>query len=40
MITLGIHISAATFDRYLTGLDGFQTIDRQSAAASAPAIYS
>lgn len=38
MITLGIHISAATFDRYLTGLDGSQSTDFKQLIGSRPLL--
>ncbi|MCQ6562204.1 hypothetical protein [Paenibacillus mendelii] len=44
MITLGIYFScyirSLSYRVRRISIDGFQTIDRQSAAASAPAIYS
>ncbi|QNK56397.1 AraC family transcriptional regulator [Paenibacillus sp. PAMC21692] len=36
MITLGIHISAATFDRYLTGLDGSRSTDFKQLISNRP----
>ena len=38
MITLGIHISAATFDRYLSGLDGSQSTDFKQLIGSRPLL--
>lgn len=38
MITVGIHISAATFDRYLTGLDGSQSTDFKQLIGSRPLL--